>query len=112
MDTRIDTTLSTNLKCRTIIHLNNTAEYTHYGTKGNRRNSGSWIIALEDGTIIIQRYNPNVGQIRDINSYRADIYASLASTIFPHTYSSFYMVTLANKYIAVCDNQSHVNKLS
>ena len=36
MDTRIDTTLSTKLKGRTIIHLNNTAEYTHYLNRWNK----------------------------------------------------------------------------
>ena len=81
------------------------------GAKGERLSGDSWIIALEDDAIFIQGYAPNFGQIRDINSYRAEIYASLSTTLFIRVYSTLYMVTLTNKYIAIYDNQDNVNKL-
>ena len=67
---------------------------------------------MEDGKIITQGYNLKFGQIRDTNSYRAEIYASLVATLFLHVHSQFVMVKLENNYIAICDNQAYVNKIA
>ena len=41
--------------------------------------------------------------MRDINSYCADRYASLAAALFLHVDSQFYMVKFKNQYIGICD---------
>ena len=76
------------------------------GSKGERRSEGSWIIALEYGTHIVQGHNPNFSQISAINSYRAEIYASLAATLFLHLYSVYYRLPVKNNIHALCDNQA------
>ena len=82
------------------------------GSKGSRRSGGSWIIALHNGTHITSGYNPNFGQIRQINSYRAEIYASLSASLFLYHYANYFMIEIGNEFIAICDNLAFVNKLS
>ena len=82
------------------------------GSKGERRSGGSWIIAFECGTHIVKGHTPNFGQISAINSYRAEVYAFLAATLFLHLYSVYYKCTVHNKIHALCDNQAYVNKLT
>ena len=81
----------------TLIVSTNEAKYT----KGI---GDSCIIALEYGKITTQRYNPNFWKIRYINSYRVEIYASLAARLFLQVYSQLYMVKLENEYTSICDN--------
>ena len=57
-------------------------------------------------------HNPNFGQISAINSYRAEVYASLAVILFLHLYSVYYHLPVKNKTHALCDNQAYVNKLT
>ena len=82
------------------------------GSKGSRRSGGSWIIALHNGTHITSGYNPNFGQIRQINSYRAEIYASLSVSLFLYHFAKYFMIVIGNAFIAICDNLSFVDKLS
>ena len=82
------------------------------GSKDEKRSGGSWIIALECGTRIISGYNPNLNQIRAINFYRSEVYASLAATLFLYLYSKYYVVKVNNNIHAFCDNQSNVHKLT
>ena len=51
------------------------------GTKGDRRGGGGWIITLKNETHIVSGFNPNFGQIKAMNLYKVEIYASLAAGI-------------------------------
>ena len=82
------------------------------GTTKTRKSGGSWTIALEDGTEIVSGHNPNFGQSEDINSYRTEIYVSLAALLFLHLYSQFYMVEITNKCKEICSNPKYVKQLS
>ena len=82
------------------------------GTTQTRKSGGSWIIALEDGTKIVSGNNPNFGPSEDITSYRTEVYACLASSLFLHLYSQFYMIKIKNKCKAICSNPKYVRQLS
>ena len=73
---------------------------------------GSWIFALKFGTNVISGYNLSFDQICAINSYRAEVYASLAATLFLYFYSKYYFVSINNRIHALCDNQAYVDKLT
>ena len=64
------------------------------GSKYEKRNGGSCIIALEDGTHIATGHNPNFGQANKTSSYRTEVYASLAVLLFLHHYAKYYKITL------------------
>ena len=74
--------------------------------KIDRQSGGGWIIALIDGTHIVSGYNPNFGKIKAINSYRAEIYTSLAVVLFLNMYVEYHSI------ISICDNEAYVNKLT
>ena len=95
-------------------HLNTTVPIiiSTDGAKGDRRSGGGWIIALIDGTHIVSDFNPNFGQIKAINSYRAEIYASLAAVLFLNMYAEYHIITIQNKCRSICDNEAYVNKLT
>ena len=82
------------------------------GTTQKRKSSGSWIIALEDGTKIVSGHNPNFGQSDDITSYRTKIYTSLAAALFLYIYSQFYMVGFTNQCKAIFSNPKYVRQFS
>ena len=82
------------------------------GVKGDRRSGGGWIIALVDGIHIVSGYNPNFGQIKAINSYRAEIYASLAAVLFLNMYAEYNIIIIQNKCRSICDNKAYLNKLT
>ena len=79
------------------------------GAKENGRRRGWWIIALIDGTRIVSGFNQNFGKIKVINSYRAQIYASLAVVLFLHLYSEYHSIYIQNQCRSICDNQAYVN---
>ena len=54
--------------------------------------------------------NPNFSHISAIISYRAEVFISLAVTLFLHLYSIYYQPPVNNKINALCDNQSYANK--
>ena len=106
---------SHNLKEESLLHhltMNTPLLISTDGSKGSRRSGGSWIIALHNGTHITSGYNPNFGQIRQINSYRAEIYASLSVSLFLYYFAKYFMIVIGNAFIAICDNLSFVDKLS
>ena len=82
------------------------------GTTQTRKSGDSWIIALEDGTKIVSGNNPNFGPSEDITSYRTEVYACLASSLFLHLYSQFYIIEIKNKCKAMCSNPKYVRQLS
>ena len=82
------------------------------GTPQIRKSGGSRIIALEDGTKVVSVHNPNFGQSEDIASYRAEIYASLAASLFLYLYYQFYLIEITNKCKAICSNPKYVKQLS
>ena len=75
-------------------------------SKSERRSGGSWIIALECGTHIVQGYTPNFGQISAINSYRVEVYASLAATLFLHLYPGYYKFSVHNTIHDLCEDRA------
>ena len=83
-------------------------------TDGTTKTRKSAVVgpSLEDGTKIVSGHNPNFGQSEDINSYRTEIYVSLAASLFLHLYSQFYMVEITNKCKGICSNPKYVKQLS
>lgn len=88
-----------------ITHLISTDE-----SKVSRCSGGSWIAALHNGTHIVSEYNPYFRQIRQINSYRVNIYASLRESRFLYHYAKYFMIDIGNKFLAIYDNLPFVNK--
>ena len=82
------------------------------GAKGDRRSGRGWIISLIDGTHIVSGFNPKFGQIKAINSYRAEIHASLAAVLFLHLYSEYHNTSIQDQCRSICDNEAYVNKLT
>ena len=54
--------------------------------KYNTKPGGGWIIADEEGEEILSEYNPDVDNITQINSYRAEIYDALSIFIYLEEY--------------------------
>ena len=82
------------------------------GTTQARKSGGVWIIAFEDGTKMVLGDNPNFGQSSDITSYRTEVYASLAASLFLHLFSQFYMVEFTKQCKAICSNRKYLRQLS
>ena len=61
---------------------------------------------------IVNGYKSNFEQITIINSYREEVYASLATTLFLCLYSTYYNFPDHNKINALCDNHAYVSILT
>ena len=81
-------------------------------SKGDRRSRVGWIIALIDVTHIVTGFNQNFGQIKAINSYRAEIYTSLPVVLFLNMYIEYHIIIIQNKCRSIYDNEVYVNKLT
>ena len=55
---------------------------------------GSWIITRIHRNRLDSGYNPNYGQPDLIDTYRSEIYASLAASILLHLYATYYMINV------------------
>ena len=62
----------------------------------------TWNVEHISSKVIIRTFE----QISVINSYRAEVYASLATTLFLHLYYVYYKCTVHNEIHALCDNQA------
>ena len=82
------------------------------GAKEHQKSGGRGIIAVENGHHITTGYNSNFGQLKNITSYRSEVYASLTATLFLHHYCQFFCILLHNKFTALCDNQTFINNLT
>ena len=80
------------------------------GSKTRTKSGGGWVIATKDGTIIIRGANPDFGQLGNMNSYRSEVYASLASQLFIKIYAEYFNVTIESKITSYCDNKAHVDR--
>ena len=77
-----------------------------------RTNSGEgWIIATKNGIIIIRGSNPDFGQLGKMNSYRGEVYASLASQLFIKTYAEYFNVIIDSKIASYYDNKAYVERI-
>ena len=63
------------------------------------------------GTHIVQGYNSNFEQILAIDSCRAEVYISFATTLFLNLYYVYYKFPVHNKIHTLYGNQSYFNKL-
>lgn len=61
---------------------------------------------------IIQGSNADFGQIRLTNSYRSEVYASLAAQLFLKNYAEFFRITIANKVTSYCNDKYCFDRLS
>ena len=69
------------------------------------------IIANGDGDEIILGYNPDLGDIFQINSHRSEIFGTLAVLLFYREYSRFYKIEMQSETIYYYDNKKVINKL-
>ena len=52
------------------------------GSRTNQKSGRIWIIATEDREEILSGYNPDFGDITQINSQRAEIFGTLTVLLF------------------------------
>jgi len=82
------------------------------GSRSNKKKSGgAWIIANGDGDEIILGYNPDLGDIFQINSHRSEIFGTLAVLLFYREYSRFFKIEMQSETIYYYDNKEVINKL-
>ena len=81
------------------------------GSKSNTTSGGSWIIATAEGEEILSGYNPDFGDISQINSHRAEIFGTLAVLLFLREYSRFYKIEMQSEILYYCDNKEVIHKL-
>ena len=82
------------------------------GAREDTTSGSGWIIATDTGQRIVHGYNSDYGKSEDIHSYRSEVYASLASLLFIHTYAEFYDISITNNISVLCDNKAYVKKLN
>ena len=61
---------------------------------------------------LLYGFNPDFGDIIQINSHRAEIYGALSVFMFLHEYCKFYKMNLQSPIKYYCDNKEVVAKLS
>ena len=94
---------------KNLLHISNN------GSRTNKKSRGSWIISLQDSTVIISGWNPDFGRILDNNCYHSEIYASLVSLIFLECYWEYYSLPLSNPIEVFYDNKlygTNINELN
>ena len=64
------------------------------GSKSCKTSGGGWVIVNAEGNEIITGFNPDFGDITQINSHRAEIYGALSVFLFLQEYCNFYRITL------------------
>ena len=82
------------------------------GSKSREKSGGGWIIADVAGSKRLYGFNPDFGDISQINSHRADIYGTLVVFMFVHEYCQFYKMKLQSPIKCYCDKKEVVTKLS
>ena len=93
--------------------INNSSLYMSIdGAREDTTSGGRWIIATDTGQRIVHGYNSDYGKSEDIHSYRSEVYVSLVSLLFIHTYAEFYNIPITNNITGLCDNRTYVNKLN
>ena len=65
-----------------------------------------------EGRELLSEFNPEFGDITQINSPRAEIYGSLSVFMFLNEYCKFYKMDLQSPIKYYCDNKDVVTKLS
>ena len=65
-----------------------------------------------EGSELLTRFNPDFGDITQINSHRAKIYGALSVFLFFREYCKFYRLQLQLLVEYFCDNKEVVQKLS
>ena len=106
---------SLNTTSDSLLELLNNKTLIYLSTDGARedtKSGGGWLIATDTGQRFIHGFNPDYGQSEDIHSYRSEMYASLASLLFIHTYAEFYNIPITNNITGLCENEAYVNKLN
>ena len=82
------------------------------GSKSREKSGGGWIIADVEGSKLLSGFNPDIGDIKQINSHGAEIYESLVVFMFVHEYYQFYKMKLKSPIQYYCDNKVVLTKLS
>ena len=65
-----------------------------------------------EGRELLSEFNPEFGDITQINSPRAEIYGSLSVFMFLNEYCKFYKIDLQSPIKYYCDNKGVVTKLN
>ena len=105
---------SLNHNSDSLLELINNKSLLYISTDGDReetKSGGRWLIATDTEQQIVHGFNPDYGQSETIHSYRSEVYASLTSLRFVHTYAAFYNISITNNIIGLCDNEAYINKL-
>ena len=64
------------------------------GSTSSEKSGGGWIIADVEGRELLSGFNPDFGDITQINSHHAEIYGALSVFMFLHEYCIFYNMNL------------------
>ena len=95
-----------------VIQQKETLLITSDGSKSSEMSGEGWIIADVEGRELLYEFNPEFGDITQINSPRAEIYGSLLVFMFLNEYCKFYKMDLQSPIKYYCDNKDVVTKLS
>ena len=82
------------------------------GSKSSKTSGGGWLIVDAEGSKLLTGFNPDFGDINQINSHRAEIYRALSVFLFLHKYCKFYRLQLQSLIEYICDNKEVVQELS
>ena len=94
-----------------VIQQNRTLLISSDGSKSSEKSGEGWIIADVEGREILSGFNPDFGDITQINTHRAEIYGALSVSMFFHEYCKFYKMKLKSPIKYYCDNKEVVTKL-
>ena len=94
-----------------VIQQNRTLLISSDGSKSSEKSGEGWIIADVEGREILSGFNPDFGDITQINTHRAEIYGALSVSMFFHEYCKFYKMKLKSPINYYCDNKEVVTKL-
>ena len=63
-------------------------------SESSKTSGGGWVIADAEGSKLLTGFNPDFGDINQINSHRAEIYETFSIFLFLHEYCKFYILQL------------------
>ena len=66
-------------------------------SKSLTKSEGAWLITDETGNIIIKEYNPDFGEINEINFHQSEIYDVLSVLFFLTEYCKYYSTPIESK---------------
>jgi ribonuclease HI len=80
------------------------------GSVRNNRGAFGWVLALPDGTRLVEGQGPAYGY--EISSFRAEAYGMLSALRYIHHIAKHYNVPLPLKFRLCCDNQGLIKRVT